>query len=75
MELRALRAEHNFTQARVARLIGKSRMEISRLENGLSADPADVLNLLEALGVRGGAVDDARGDCPGRLCSRVVGLR
>lgn len=53
MELRALRAEHNYTQARVARIIGKSRMEISRLENGQSADPADVLNILEALGVEG----------------------
>jgi len=51
MELRALRAEHNFTQARVARIIGKSRMEISRLENGQSADLADVLNILEGLGV------------------------
>jgi transcriptional regulator with XRE-family HTH domain len=53
MELRALRAEHNYTQARVARLIGKSRMDISRLENGQSADPADVLNILETLGVEG----------------------
>src|SRR5512146_2073947 len=51
MELRALRAERNMTQARVARLIGKSRMDISKLENGQSADPADVLNILEALGV------------------------
>jgi transcriptional regulator with XRE-family HTH domain len=53
MELRTLRGEHNYTQARVARIIGKSRMEISRLENGQSADPADVLNILEALGVDG----------------------
>jgi transcriptional regulator with XRE-family HTH domain len=51
MELRVLRAEHNMTQARVARLIGKTRNDISRLENGQSADPADVLNILEALGV------------------------
>src|SRR5882724_12085917 len=51
MELRALRAERNMTQARLARLIGKTRNDISRLENGQSADPADVLNLLEALGV------------------------
>jgi transcriptional regulator with XRE-family HTH domain len=51
MELRALRAERNMTQARVARLIGKSRMDISKLENGQSADTANVLNLLEALGV------------------------
>jgi transcriptional regulator with XRE-family HTH domain len=51
MELRALRAEHNMTQSRVGRMIGKTRMDISKLENGLSADPADVLNILEALGV------------------------
>ncbi len=53
MEMRALRAERDMTQARVGRLIGKSRMEISRLENGQSADPADVLNILEALAVDG----------------------
>src|SRR5882724_10097734 len=53
MELRGLRAEHNMTQARVARLIGKTRNDISRLENGQSADAADVLNILEALGVDG----------------------
>lgn len=53
MELRGLRAEHNMTQARVARLIGKTRNDISRLENGQSADAADVLNILEALGVGG----------------------
>jgi transcriptional regulator with XRE-family HTH domain len=51
MELRALRAERDMTQARVARLIGKTRTDISKLENGQSADPADVLNILEALGV------------------------
>jgi transcriptional regulator with XRE-family HTH domain len=51
MELRALRAEHNMTQSRVGRMIGKTRMDISKLENGQSADPADVLNILEALGV------------------------
>lgn len=53
MELRTLRAEHNMTQARVARLIGKTRNDISRLENGQSADAADVLNILETLGVDG----------------------
>jgi transcriptional regulator with XRE-family HTH domain len=53
MELRALRAERNFTQERVARLIGKTRNDISRLENGQSADLADVLNILDALGVEG----------------------
>jgi transcriptional regulator with XRE-family HTH domain len=51
MELRALRDEHNMTQARMARLAGNTRTDISRLENGQSVDLADVLNLLEALGV------------------------
>ena len=55
MELRALarRETLNMTQARVARLIGKTRTDISKLENAQSADPADVLNILEALGVDG----------------------
>jgi transcriptional regulator with XRE-family HTH domain len=53
MELRALRAEHNMNQDRVARLIGKSRMDISRLESGQSADQGSVLDILEALGVEG----------------------
>jgi transcriptional regulator with XRE-family HTH domain len=51
MELRALRDEHNMTQARIARLAGNTRTDISRLENGQSVDLADVLNILEALGV------------------------
>jgi transcriptional regulator with XRE-family HTH domain len=50
-ELRALRDEHNMTQTRMARLTGNTRTDISRLENGQSVDLADVLNLLEALGV------------------------
>jgi hypothetical protein len=32
-------------------MIGKSRQEISKMERGLTANPTDVLNLLEALGV------------------------
>ncbi|SRR5712691_8765250 len=40
-------------QDRVARLIGKSRMDISRLESGHSADQGSVLDILEALGVEG----------------------
>jgi transcriptional regulator with XRE-family HTH domain len=54
-ELRALRDERNMTQARMARVAGNTRTGISRLENGLSVDLADVLNLLEAL-----KVDDER---------------
>jgi transcriptional regulator with XRE-family HTH domain len=51
MELQALRDERNWTQARVARVIGKTRQELSKMEHGLTANPTDVLNLLEALGV------------------------
>jgi transcriptional regulator with XRE-family HTH domain len=51
MELRTLRAERNMTQARVARMVGKTRNDISKLENAQVADPAVVLNILEALGV------------------------
>jgi transcriptional regulator with XRE-family HTH domain len=50
-ELRALRAERNLTQVRVARMVGKARNDISKLENAQAADPAVVLNILEALKV------------------------
>jgi transcriptional regulator with XRE-family HTH domain len=53
MEVRALRDQHNWTQARLARLIGRTRTDISKLENGLAVDQADVLNILEALEVDG----------------------
>jgi transcriptional regulator with XRE-family HTH domain len=53
MELRRLRAERNMTQARVARLIGRTRTEVSRLENGQSVDAAAVLDIFESLGVEG----------------------
>lgn len=52
-EIRALRAERNWTQARMARLAGVTRNNVSRLENGQAADLAEVLNILEALGVEG----------------------
>jgi transcriptional regulator with XRE-family HTH domain len=51
MELRTLRDERNMTQARVARMVGKTRNDISKLENAQITDPAGVLNILEALGV------------------------
>jgi transcriptional regulator with XRE-family HTH domain len=51
MELQALRDERNWTQARVARMIGKTRQELSKMEHGLTVNPADVLNLLDVLGV------------------------
>jgi transcriptional regulator with XRE-family HTH domain len=52
-EIRALRAERNMTQARMARLAGMTRNNVSKLENGQAADLAEVLNILEALGVDG----------------------
>jgi transcriptional regulator with XRE-family HTH domain len=53
MEVRALRDQHNMTQSRLGRLIGRTRMDISKLENGLAVDQADVLNILEVLGIEG----------------------
>ena len=53
MEVRALRDQHNMTQSRLGRLIGRTRMDISKLENGLAVDQADVLNLLDAFGIEG----------------------
>lgn len=53
MELRALRIEHNMNQDRLARLINRSRMDISRLETGHTVDQADVLDILDVLGVEG----------------------
>jgi transcriptional regulator with XRE-family HTH domain len=50
-EIRALRSERNMTQARMARLAGMTRNNVSKLENGQAADLAEVLNILEALGV------------------------
>lgn len=50
-EIRALRAERNMTQARMARLAGMTRNNVSKLENGQAADLAEVLNILETLGV------------------------
>jgi transcriptional regulator with XRE-family HTH domain len=51
MELRTLRDQRNMTQARAARVIGKTRNDISKLENAQAVDFASVLNLLDALGV------------------------
>jgi transcriptional regulator with XRE-family HTH domain len=52
-ELRALRAEAGLTHEQLARRIGESRAQISRLENGHVADQADVIKILDALGVNG----------------------
>jgi len=53
MEIRALRDERGWTQARLARLAGMTRNDLSKLENGQAVDLADALNLLDALGIEG----------------------
>ncbi len=52
-ELRELRAGAGLTHEQVARRIGVSRAQISRLENGHVVDQADVMKILDALGVDG----------------------
>jgi transcriptional regulator with XRE-family HTH domain len=48
-ELRALRAERGLTHEQLAKMIGQSRAQISRLENGHVVDQADILNILDVL--------------------------
>jgi len=52
-EMRALRAEGGLTHEQLAKKIGSSRAQISRLENGHVVDQADVMSILDALGVEG----------------------
>jgi transcriptional regulator with XRE-family HTH domain len=52
-ELRALRGKAGLTHEQVAKRIGESRAQISRLENGHIVDQADVMKILDALGVDG----------------------
>jgi transcriptional regulator with XRE-family HTH domain len=52
-EIIALRAEAGLTAADLAKRIGRSRADISRLENGHVVDQADVLNILDVCGVDG----------------------
>ena len=52
-EMRRLRAEAGLTADQLAKLIGRSRADISRLENGHAADQADVIKILDALDVDG----------------------
>lgn len=52
-ELRQLRAEADLTQAQLAKMIGKGRMDLSRLESGHTSDQADVLSILDVLNVKG----------------------
>lgn len=50
-ELRMLRASKGLTHEQLAKRIGQSRAQISRLENGHVADQDDVMRILDALGV------------------------
>src|SRR5918994_2957913 len=50
-ELKTLRAEAGLTHEQLAKRIGQSRAQISRLENGHVVDQDDVMRILEALGV------------------------
>ena len=52
-EMRRLRADSGLTADQLAKRIGRSRADISRLENGHVADQADVIRILDALGVDG----------------------
>jgi transcriptional regulator with XRE-family HTH domain len=52
-ELQALRDAHGLTQAMLAKRIGKTRSDVSRLESGHSRDQAAVLSILDVLGVEG----------------------
>jgi transcriptional regulator with XRE-family HTH domain len=50
-ELRALRTRAGVTHVELAKMIGQSRAQISRLENGHVVDQDDVMKILDALGV------------------------
>jgi transcriptional regulator with XRE-family HTH domain len=52
-EVRALRAEAGLTADQLGKRIRRSRADISRLENGHVVDQADVISILDALGVNG----------------------
>jgi transcriptional regulator with XRE-family HTH domain len=52
-ELRTLRTEAGVTHEQLAKMIGESRAQISRLENGHVVDQADIMKILDALEVDG----------------------
>jgi transcriptional regulator with XRE-family HTH domain len=52
-ELRLLRTDAGLTHEQLAKRIGQSRAQISRLENGHVVDQADIIQILDALGVDG----------------------
>jgi transcriptional regulator with XRE-family HTH domain len=52
-EVRALRGQAGLTADQLGKRIGRSRADISRLENGHVVDQADVISILDTLGVDG----------------------
>jgi transcriptional regulator with XRE-family HTH domain len=52
-EVRALRAEAGLTADQLGKRISRSRADISRLENGHVVDQADVISILDTLGIDG----------------------
>lgn len=52
-ELRALRTDAGLTHEQLAKKIGQARAQISRLENGHVVDQADIIQILDAVGVDG----------------------
>jgi transcriptional regulator with XRE-family HTH domain len=52
-EVRSLRTKAGLTQAQVAAKSGLSRVVLSQLENGHGVDQADIIAILDALGVDG----------------------
>ena len=52
-EIRSMRAAAGLTAAQLGKRIGRSRADISRLENGHVIDQADVMRILDELGVDG----------------------
>jgi transcriptional regulator with XRE-family HTH domain len=52
-EVRALRAKSGLTADQLAKRIGRSRADVSRLENGYVINQADVINILDVCGVDG----------------------
>jgi len=52
-EMRAMRAAAGLTAAQLGKQIGRSRADISRLENGHVVDQADVMKILDVLNVDG----------------------
>ena len=52
-ELKAARTDAGLTHKQLAKMIGQSRAQISRLENGHAVDINDVIKILDALGIDG----------------------